>query len=224
MAFATLRDHALTVGRVVLIGPAHYVYFRGLALPNADVFETPLGPVPVARDAASVLDDLAFIVRADAPHAPEHALEVELPFLQVLLPDGVSAKRWQREPPQSWRTSYRRRALAEWLTDVDQGAGRLLARVINVDTIPYPKLNLGAQDTVYWWVDGVGGRLRSVLISSRPDADLLLMGFNRVAHPEQRKGFRWRQAQARFGWRDTDEMLWVACDWAECCQTGEAFQ
>src|SRR5207244_6323242 len=31
---------------------------------------------------------------------------------------------------KGWRTSYRRRSLANWITDVDQGAGRLLARVI----------------------------------------------------------------------------------------------
>jgi hypothetical protein len=51
-------------------------------------------------------------------------------FLQVLTPSGDDAKRWQASPPAGWRTSYRRRALAEWLTDVDQGAGSLLARVI----------------------------------------------------------------------------------------------
>ena len=107
------------------------------------------------------------------------------------------------------------------LNDASLTSGRMLARVINVDTIPYPKLNLGPQDTVYWWVDGVGGRLRSVLVSSRPEPPLVGTGFRREAHPEQRKGFRWRQAQARFGWRDTDEMLWVACDWAECCRTDE---
>jgi mono/diheme cytochrome c family protein len=51
-------------------------------------------------------------------------------FLQVLTrhPDG--AKHWQTPPPKGWRTSYRRRALAEWITDVDSGAGHLLARVI----------------------------------------------------------------------------------------------
>ena len=32
---------------------------------------------------------------------------------------------WPVEPPAGWRTSYRRRALAGWITDVDQGAGRL---------------------------------------------------------------------------------------------------
>ena len=51
-------------------------------------------------------------------------------FLQVLMPAAEQQKRWQTPPPAGWRTSYRRRALAEWITDVDQGGGRLLARVI----------------------------------------------------------------------------------------------
>jgi hypothetical protein len=51
-------------------------------------------------------------------------------FLQVLMtaPDGD--RHWQAPPPKGWRTSYRRRALAGWITDVDRGAGALLARVI----------------------------------------------------------------------------------------------
>jgi hypothetical protein len=51
-------------------------------------------------------------------------------FLQVLTPDPDAAKQWQSAPPAGWRTSYRRRALAEWLTDTEHGAGQLLARVI----------------------------------------------------------------------------------------------
>src|SRR6202158_1733308 len=39
-------------------------------------------------------------------------------------------RHWQKQPPKDWRTSYRRRALADWVCDVDQGAGALLARVI----------------------------------------------------------------------------------------------
>jgi hypothetical protein len=51
-------------------------------------------------------------------------------FLQVLMPTADAEKRWQTPPPAGWRTSYRRRALAEWLTDTESGAGHLLARVI----------------------------------------------------------------------------------------------
>jgi MEMO1 family protein len=84
-AFATLRECAQSVKRVVLIGPAHFVPVRGIAAPTVDAFETPLGCVPVDREALSAIADLPFVVEADAPHAPEHSLEVELPFLQALL-------------------------------------------------------------------------------------------------------------------------------------------
>jgi len=85
-AFAPLQPHANMIERVVLIGPAHYVRFRGLAVPTVDAFETPLGCVPLAQDAMTPVADFASLVRTDAPHAPEHALEIELPFLQSILP------------------------------------------------------------------------------------------------------------------------------------------
>jgi MEMO1 family protein len=85
-AFATLRHRAQTLRRIVLIGPAHYVAIRGIALPTVDAFETPLGQVPVDYDALSKITLLPFVSRNDAAHAPEHALEVELPFLQIVLP------------------------------------------------------------------------------------------------------------------------------------------
>jgi len=84
-AFATLRDSAQTITRVVLIGPAHYVHVRGIAVTTVGAFETPLGRVAVDQTALSTVVDLQFVIRADAPHAREHALEVELPFLQTLL-------------------------------------------------------------------------------------------------------------------------------------------
>jgi mono/diheme cytochrome c family protein len=51
-------------------------------------------------------------------------------FLQVLTGSDVGPDHWQSQPPSNAHTSYRRRALAEWLTDVQNGAGQLLARVI----------------------------------------------------------------------------------------------
>jgi hypothetical protein len=84
-AFATLRDIVQTITRVVLIGPAHYLHVQGIAAPTLDAFETPLGRVPIDGEALRKIGDLRLVIRADAPHAPEHALEVELPFLQTLL-------------------------------------------------------------------------------------------------------------------------------------------
>lgn len=51
-------------------------------------------------------------------------------FLQVMMPTADAASRWWTPAPAGWRTSYRRRAFAEWITDVEHGAGPLLARVI----------------------------------------------------------------------------------------------
>ncbi len=51
-------------------------------------------------------------------------------FLTVLMKKGKTEKNWQVEPPKGWRTSYRRRSLSNWITDPDNGAGTLLARVI----------------------------------------------------------------------------------------------
>lgn len=84
-AFAPLRGRASAIERVVVIGPAHYIAVRRIASPMVDAFETPLGRLPVDHDSLAAITDLSFVVSADGPHAPEHALEVELPFLQTLL-------------------------------------------------------------------------------------------------------------------------------------------
>jgi AmmeMemoRadiSam system protein B len=77
-----------TIKRVVLLGPSHFVAFDGLAATGAEAFATPLGTVPVdtaiVRDLCSRLPQVS--VRDEA-HADEHALEVQLPFLQVVLGD-----------------------------------------------------------------------------------------------------------------------------------------
>ncbi|MEE4361029.1 MAG: AmmeMemoRadiSam system protein B [Pseudomonadales bacterium] len=72
------------IHRVVLLGPCHRVWVQGMALPRARAFDTPLGRIPVD---ACVDDLLALpeVQQSDAAHALEHALEVQLPFLQTLL-------------------------------------------------------------------------------------------------------------------------------------------
>jgi hypothetical protein len=61
------------------------VGFRGIATPRADAVATPLGEVPVDQSALAASAELPFVVQNDTAHAPEHALEVELPFLQSVL-------------------------------------------------------------------------------------------------------------------------------------------
>jgi hypothetical protein len=85
-AFAALAPRAAAIRRVLLLGPSHYVAFDGLALARADAFRTPLGDLPVARALDAEIGGLPQLVVDDLPHEREHALEVELPFLQRLLP------------------------------------------------------------------------------------------------------------------------------------------
>ena len=73
------------ISRVVLLGPAHTVYLEGMAVPEADCFSTPLGHVPLDQQAIETITSLPGVVHSNAAHSREHSLEVQLPFLQVLL-------------------------------------------------------------------------------------------------------------------------------------------
>jgi len=87
-AYAQLMSERNTVKRVVLLGPSHYVLFDGLAASSATAFATPLGAVPVDTAAiAEICSRLPQVTVRDDAHADEHALEVQLPFLQVALAD-----------------------------------------------------------------------------------------------------------------------------------------
>lgn len=86
-AYATLDAARERIRRVVLLGPVHRVPVRGLALPGADRFATPLGEVEVDAAAIAALRELPQVVESPAAHALEHSLEVQLPFLQTMLGD-----------------------------------------------------------------------------------------------------------------------------------------
>jgi AmmeMemoRadiSam system protein B len=84
-ALAALPERQWTV---YLLGPAHRAYFRGVALGEFSAFRTPLGDAPVAVDRVEeMLTRSPLYVRAPDAHAPEHCLEVEVPFLQMTLSD-----------------------------------------------------------------------------------------------------------------------------------------
>jgi AmmeMemoRadiSam system protein B/AmmeMemoRadiSam system protein A len=84
-AYDALAPARGIVTRVVLLGPVHRVAVRGLALSDAEAFETPLGRIPIDRAAVQALADLPQVVINHRAHALEHSLEVQLPFLQRVL-------------------------------------------------------------------------------------------------------------------------------------------
>ncbi len=85
LAYAHLASNRSVIRRVVLLGPVHRVAVRGLALPDVDVFATPLGEVPLDAQAIKSISHLPQVVVSAAAHAQEHSLEVQLPFLQAVL-------------------------------------------------------------------------------------------------------------------------------------------
>lgn len=85
--YAALAPARETVHRVVLLGPAHAVRVSGLAVSSADAFATPLGPVAVDAKLRDRVLQIPGVTVNDAAHAPEHSLEVHLPFLQQVLTD-----------------------------------------------------------------------------------------------------------------------------------------
>jgi len=84
-AYARLKPLAGQVSRVVLLGPAHTIALGAIAAPHAEAFDGPLGPLTVDRPALWSLAGLSQVVQDDAPHAREHCLEVQLPFLRTVL-------------------------------------------------------------------------------------------------------------------------------------------
>ena len=86
-AYAQLLAGAAGIRRVVLLGPSHRLAFHGLAYSQARAFLTPLGQVPVDLAAYPALADLPQARPYEAPFQGEHCLEVQLPFLQMILDD-----------------------------------------------------------------------------------------------------------------------------------------
>lgn len=83
--YAQLAPLRKQITRVVLLGPAHRVGFEGIAVSNADAFDTPLGDIPLDKQAIAQLLLLPQVHVFEAAHRQEHSLEVHLPFLQTTL-------------------------------------------------------------------------------------------------------------------------------------------
>jgi MEMO1 family protein len=84
-AYALLRGR--TDLSVILVGPSHRAAFEGLAVFAHGAFETPLGRAPVDEELADrLLAAHSFMRDLPQPHQGEHSLEMQLPFLQHLVP------------------------------------------------------------------------------------------------------------------------------------------
>lgn len=86
-AFKAWQNPGTPIRTVVLLGPAHYESFSGMALSEAYWWETPLGKIEVNQAGIDQLRTSRAVRFFDAAHEPEHCLEVELPFLQRLWPN-----------------------------------------------------------------------------------------------------------------------------------------
>jgi len=81
--------HAGKIRRALVLGPAHHAPFAGVAAPFADSFATPLGAVEIDRIAIESARRFQQLVVSDLPHEQEASLEVQLPFMQLLLPEAT---------------------------------------------------------------------------------------------------------------------------------------
>jgi MEMO1 family protein len=70
---------------VIILGPNHYGIGSGVALTDADFWETPLGRVKIAKELRARLADTSDIMDVDPlAHSREHSIEVQIPFLQAM--------------------------------------------------------------------------------------------------------------------------------------------
>lgn len=110
----------LAVERVAVISPMHHPFAGATLTTGHDAYQTPLGVIPVDRDALDALGEHVELtpVRDD----PEHAVEIELPFLQRAL-DGPFSLVPLMLRDQTWPAA---RLLGEALADVLAGGPRTL--------------------------------------------------------------------------------------------------
>ena len=84
-AYRLLAQRKGEIKRVILLGPNHRKPVRGMALSPADAWETPFGPLPVAKEARDLLARQPGVAVDPSPFVNEHSLEVHLPFIHRAL-------------------------------------------------------------------------------------------------------------------------------------------
>lgn len=94
LAYALLARGKGTIRRAVIVGPTHRIGVRGVAMATADAWMTPLGTVPVDVAAEQSVwgsqSRPSSLIVNDPTHRDEHAVEVQVPFLQRVLGDDLT--------------------------------------------------------------------------------------------------------------------------------------
>ena len=113
-AFRLLKEGDFS--RVVVVAPSHHTSFSGFALDDASAYQTPLGEIPLSADGVAALRDESLARKVPGSTEREHAVEIELPFLQATLRrfDLVPVLAGQTNPEQE-------RAFAKRLAALNDG-------------------------------------------------------------------------------------------------------
>jgi AmmeMemoRadiSam system protein B len=143
---------------VVVISPSHHVYFEKVSVYNGDYYETPLGLIPVDKELSLLLaeTDPQIIYSSIGHEGQEHALEVQLPFLQHVLDD------FRLIPVVMGNQNYDNiLALSDALTKVLSGQNALIVAssdlshyhpydvAVRLDSIVIEHINNYAEDNLY---------------------------------------------------------------------------
>jgi hypothetical protein len=74
--------------KIIILGVRHHPRGESAAILSSGAWRTPLGDAPIDESLAGALREACPLLREDGvAHSAEHSLEVQLPFLQVLVPD-----------------------------------------------------------------------------------------------------------------------------------------
>jgi len=142
------RAYAAAAGQdyetVVIIAPSHHVGFEGCSVDESDFLETPLGAVAVDRDVVRLLQKESSFGYVPKAHASEHALEVQVPFVQRAWPkakiapvimgtqDGATARILAKALA---RISKSKKILVVASTDMSHFLPKAKANVLDASTI-----------------------------------------------------------------------------------------
>jgi len=85
-AYNVLKD--LVLETAIILSPSHREYFKGNSIYEGSAYRTPLGDMPVDKTLAVELADAGeFMFLGNNGHGSEHAVEVQIPFLQLVKPE-----------------------------------------------------------------------------------------------------------------------------------------